>query len=533
MSVVALYLRISSEDADLKTADKAESESISNQRCMLSEYVRQHSEFDGWECVEFCDDGYSGKNFERPAIRELLEKIKQGKIDCLIVKDISRFSRDYIEAGNYISRIFPFLGVRFIAVGDGIDSSNQQDIDSLDTSFKTLIYDLYSRDLSRKIRSARKQKAENGDFLSPFAPYGYIKDPKNKNHLIPDADAAENIRRIFKLTIGGQTAMQIAALFNSEGIATPMRYKREAGCSRTIWPCINEDNFWTQHMVTKILRDERYIGKTVYGKRTRDSVGNWHTVRTGRDNWIISEDRHESIVSNDDFNIAQTLMREYREREVKYKSRLFQGRIFCGICGHAMTRNNKKDAGYFCQTPRYTDAYNCPKEIIPESDISNAILSSIRIYARYAVRMEQLILARSERLKQDRKRLQRQLGSLQSQSERYERDLQELYEKFVDGSMTRDEYVSRKRSLSEQADSVSNEIVKIEQLIDRQSSANNGSRFVDQYRNYTTVDELTSEMLNELLERVNVYPDGRLEIRLNYADEFDEITGNAGITDIS
>lgn len=176
----AIYLRISSEDADLRTGEKDESESISNQRSLLREYVSSHADLSDSEILEFCDDGWSGTNFERPAVKELLEQVRRGQINCILVKDLSRFGRDYLTVGDYISRVFPFLGVRFISVNDGFDSSNPLDIDSLDTSFRTLIYDLYSRDLSCKVKSAKKARAERGAFLSPYAPYGYIKDPEDK-----------------------------------------------------------------------------------------------------------------------------------------------------------------------------------------------------------------------------------------------------------------------------------------------------------------------------------------------------------------
>lgn len=161
---VAIYLRISSEDGDLKDTGKAESESISNQRGLLLNFISSRSEFSGWEVSEFCDDGWSGKNFERPDFLRMMEQIKQGQIDCVLVKDLSRFGRDYLVVGNYISRVFPFLGVRFIAVNDGFDSSRPQDIDSLDTSFKTLIYDLYSRELSGKVKNAKRMRAEKACF---------------------------------------------------------------------------------------------------------------------------------------------------------------------------------------------------------------------------------------------------------------------------------------------------------------------------------------------------------------------------------
>ena len=249
---VAIYLRISSEDGDLKDSGKAESESISNQRGLLLNFISNHSEFSGWEVSEFCDDGWSGKNFERPDFLRMMEQIKQGQIDCVLVKDLSRFGRDYLVVGNYISRVFPFLGVRFIAVNDGFDSSRPQDIDSLDTSFKTLIYDLYSRELSGKVKNAKRIRAEKGLFLSPFAPYGYVKAPEDKNRLVIDNGAADIVRKIFSLTIDGVRSSEIAAMFNRDGVPTPMLYKRAAGCSRDRWPSIHEANFWTQRTIIKI-----------------------------------------------------------------------------------------------------------------------------------------------------------------------------------------------------------------------------------------------------------------------------------------
>ena len=349
----AIYLRISSEDADLRTGEKDESESISNQRSLLREYVSSHADLSGSEMLEFCDDGWSGTNFERPAVKELLEQVRRGQINCILVKDLSRFGRDYLTVGDYISRVFPFLGVRFISVNDGFDSSNPLDIDSLDTSFRTLIYDLYSRDLSRRVKSAKKARAERGAFLSPYAPYGYVKDPEDKNHLLVDAEAADTIRRIFQMAADGTKPWQIAAALNGDGINSPKNHKAEAGCTRTPWRSIQEENFWTASLVAKFLRDERYIGKTVFGKRSRDIVGSTHTVKISRNEWIVVPDRHEAIVSEALFEKAQTCMREYREYEVSSGSgNPLKRKVICGVCGHAMQRDNKKNASYCCGTKR-------------------------------------------------------------------------------------------------------------------------------------------------------------------------------------
>ena len=355
----AIYLRISSEDEDLRTGEKNESESISNQRSLLRDYVCSHADLSGSEILEFCDDGWSGTNFERPAVKELLEQVKRGQVNCIVVKDLSRFGRDYLTVGDYISRVFPFLGVRFISVNDGFDSSNPLDIDSLDTSFRTLIYDLYSRDLSRRVKSAKKARAERGAFLSPYAPYGYVKDPEDKNHLLVDAEAADVIRRIFQMAADGAKTWEIAAALNGEGVSSPKNYKVEAGCTRTPWRSIQEENFWTANLVAKFLRDERYIGKTVYGKRSRDIVGSTHTVKISRNDWVIVPDRHEAIVPEALFEKAQTCMREYREREVMTGGgNPLKRKVICGVCGHTMQRDSRKNGSYRCVMKRLNTGFD-------------------------------------------------------------------------------------------------------------------------------------------------------------------------------
>ena len=304
----AAYIRLSVEDSGKPGAD-----TIEGQKNLLLRYIENDSSLTLYGL--FCDNGRTGTDFERPEFEKLMEAIRHGEVDCIVVKDLSRFGRDYITVGDYISRVFPFLGVRFISVNDGLDSINPQDIDSLDTSFRTLIYDLYSRDLSRKVKSAKKARAERGAFLSPYAPYGYIKDPEDKNHLLVDEEAAVVIRRIFQRAADGSKAWEIAAELNGDGVCSPKTYKVNAGCIRTPWRSIREENFWTVGLITKILRDERYIGKVVYGKRLRDIVGNTHTVKISRNDWIVVPDQHEAIVSKTLFDAAQACMREYREYE--------------------------------------------------------------------------------------------------------------------------------------------------------------------------------------------------------------------------
>ena len=516
MNTVAKYLRISNEDL-CKTVD-TESVSIVNQRHLLDNYLDTHNEFDGWKRIEMCDDGWSGTNFERPGMKELLELVKKGGVQCIIVKDFSRFGRDYLTVGDYISRVFPFMGVRFISLGDCYDSTRPSDIDSLSVSFSTIIYDLYSKELSSKVRSARDRRAESGDFLAPGAPFGYLKDPDRPKHLIVDPEAAEVVKTIFDLVCQGKSVVEIARHLNREGALTPMRYKRSIGCKWLPWPHIVEDNFWTSRTVIKIIRDERYTGCNIYGKRRRDIVGSAHTVKASRDKWIVTEDMHEAIITKAQFSEAQSNLREYREGTGTITKAPLARKVYCGCCGRAMKRSKAKSRYYYCETYRYTSEYDCTDEHFYEEDIMDAIQTTLRTYARLAVDLDQILRQQQEQTRLDRKQLQRKAMVLQSKKEQTERRLQALYESFFEGSIGKEEYVSRKQTLSGQLSQIAEEIDALEAAISTELDSD-ASDIIAKYKSYAGIDDLAEANLRDLLDRVTIYPNGVFNVRLNFIDE--------------
>lgn len=518
---VAKYLRLSSEDDDLKQAGKLESNSIANQRDLLDAHISRIPELAEAEVLEFCDDGWSGKNFERPAVQEMLFQVRQGKIQCIVVKDLSRFGRDYITVGNYISRIFPFMGVRFIAVNDGIDSIRPLDVDSLDTSFKAILYDLYSRDLSRKVRSAKGFRAQKGYFLSPFAPYGYEKDPEDKNLLAVDQKAAETVRRIFQMAADGYTTVQIAKTLNAELIPTPMQYKRAAGCSRTVWPCVSEDNFWTPTAVLTILRDERYIGKNIYGKRVRDQVGHNHTVKVSRQDWIIAEGFHESIVDINLFKRAQENLREFMERNgVPLGKALLYRKVRCGVCGHVMERVNAKIPYYRCRTPRMTDAYSCPSGITPEADIIETLLIDLRVQAALSVELSRIWEEKHKGKRRNVEVLRKSIAAHKGVFERQDQQIKALYESFVLGEISKAEYLAMKAAAVKERNRTEEEITRLTaELENTAADGTLANRFVATFQKYAEIDEITKEMVTDAYEGIIIYSDGQLEIVRRYQDE--------------
>lgn len=518
---IAIYLRISQEDIGLKTDSKSESESISNQRNLLTDYVKTN--FPGREIIEFCDDGWSGKNFQRPAVSDMLAQVKAGIIKCIVVKDLSRFGRDYIEVGNYISRVFPFLGVRFIALGDGYDSIRPQDVDSINTSFKTLIYDLYSRELSRKVRAAKRRKAEQGDWVCGFTPFGYIKDPQNINHLIADPESAKTVRRIFLMAVSGMGSIEITRTLNAENVLTPMMHKLNIGTNQPFMTCINEDNFWMQSAVARILRDERYTGKNIYGKRTRDIIGNSHTIQTSRDSWVVVGESHDAIITQEEYAKAQNALRKYHELHCTPKSNHpLRGKLVCGVCGHIMCRSNGKEAHYYCKTPKQTEAYPCHDNILPEADMIDIVLVAIRNLARLAVELEKILATKQDSVQLDRKELFKSLQSLQQQKAQLGDRLKTLYEAFVDRTISRDEYIGQKQTLSLQLEEHDRQIVALEKKVNCLDAPDNNTA-IEAVKHYTAVDVLSDELSAQLLERAKVYPNGELEIQLNFQNELEAL----------
>ena len=525
MSVItAKYIRLSSEDDDLGKSGKIESNSVTNQRNLLDTFISRTPELADTSVIEFCDDGWSGKNFERPAVQEMIAQARAGKIQCIVVKDLSRFGRDYLTVGNYISCVFPFLGVRFIAVNDGFDSIRPADVDSLETSFKTLLYDLYSRDLSRKVRSAKKFRAQRGDFLAPFAPYGYVKDPKDKTRLAIDPEAAETVRRIFQLTADGHSADQIAMTLNRETVPTPMLYKRAAGCSRTHWPSIEENNFWTDTAVVKILRDERYLGKNIFGKRIRDRVGHTHTVKVSREDWIAVENTHEGIVTREEFDCAQATIRKYVERgEMKKHDWPLRGKIRCGVCGHAMSYKLGKQMYFYCFTPHFNDAFTCVKRIT-ETEILDVISEGLHVQAQMAVELGRLWEEQHREQKKDASAQRKALARLRETHQRLSQQINGLYESFALGEISKPEYLAAKASAAKQRDDAAARIRELEAALenmDADGSLRNG--FVSTFGKYLDVKEITSEITTEVLKEVLVFPDNRFEIVWNYRDELQKL----------
>lgn len=353
----AIYIRLSREDGD-----KEESDSVVNQRELIRAFLQERPEIE--VCSERVDDGYSGVTFERPAVQEMFADIRAGRIDCVVVKDLSRFGRNYIETGRYIEQIFPILGVRFLAINDGYDS--EEGTDFLLLPFKNLLNDAYSRDISLKVRSQIRVRYLRGDHIGSFAPYGYGRSPQEPHKLCVDERAAGIVRDIFKRRLQGDSCAQIARRLNEKGIPSPLEYKKLQGWAYYT-PFQRKDmTVWCAQSVSRILNNEIYIGTMVQGRERTYSYKMKKKFRVPEQEWKKVENTHEPILLKREFETVRRLIgRDTRLAPGGGKPYPLSGLLYCPFCGRGMVRRSAHAAGktyvyYVCRT-RKENGKSCPQ----------------------------------------------------------------------------------------------------------------------------------------------------------------------------
>ncbi len=446
-----LYLRLSRDDGD-----KEESNSITGQRELLRDYIRNRPEFH--EYAVRVDDGFTGSNFERPDFKRMMEDVKEGRTNCIIVKDLSRFGRNYLDAGEYIEKIFPFLGVRFIAVNDNYDSLGGKDAsDDLIIPFKNLINEAYCRDISVKVRTQLEIKRKSGQYIGAFAVYGYMKDETNKNHLVVDEYAADVVRDIFKWKLEGMSPQDIAARLNQSGILSPMEYKKSLGMKFATAFKANPQAVWSANAVLRILKNPVYIGVLTQGKETTPSYKVHKRVTKPEDEWAVIPDSHEAIIRREDFDSVQKVLSlDTRRSPEDSNVQLFSGMVFCGECGASMVRKTvpsgkKKYVYYVCSAHKQDKS--CFSHGIRDAALEEVVLETVKQYIRDVVDLDDLLaMTDTAPLRTaEAQKVQRQLDKKRSEHERLQKLLMSLYENLADGIIDREEYARFKQSYTERA----------------------------------------------------------------------------------
>lgn len=529
---VAIYLRLSKEDGDFSpvSGKKSESDSISNQRELILHYMKEHPELELLE--EFCDDGYTGTNFNRPDFIRMMEAIKNKKINCVIVKDLSRFGREYIEAGNYIEKIFPQLGIRFIAINDHYDSglANSQS-DSIILPFKNLINDSYSRDTSIKVRSHLDVKRRQGEFVGSFAVYGYLKDPVDKNHLIVDEYAAKVVQDIYQWKIEGLSPDKIAYGLTKRGIASPMEYKKARGIPYACAFKTGKLAKWSHMAVRRILQNEIYTGVLTQGKRTTPNYKVKKSIYKAESEWARVEGTHEAIVSRQKFDLVQQILLEDTriapEGDTVYP---YSGRIFCGDCEEAAVRKSvssggKKYAYYVCSANK-EDRTVCSKHSIRADVLDAAILATIQAHIKVVLDMDQA-LQQIEAFAWEKRELKKIEANITIQQAVIDKNLtlrMGIYEDLKEGIITKDEFLTLKEEFTGRIREAEGSIKQDEQ--DKNSilsGFHEQQGWLAQFRQYRNISEITRKVVVNLIERINLFEGQQIEVVFKQKDQFAHI----------
>ena len=412
--VIALYIRLSIEDY------KYDSLSIENQSLVLHEYAASMPEALNAEIMEFIDNGYSGTNFERPQVQKLIELVRANQIDCIIVKDFSRFGRNSIETGYFIERVFPLFHTRFISISDDFDSSKfKGDTGGMDVAFKYLISEYYSRDMSIKTKSAKYAKMQRGEYQSKICPYGYRKSADGR--MEPDPEAAAVVQLIFQLAAEGINATAITRELFRRNIPTPGQYKAAHGNhTHDISRC---HGIWSTSTILRILEDERYTGVYVIGKRAVLEVGGTRSRLKDRESWYIIPDHHPAIVEKAVFDTVQASQLRFSQPNKKKRDYPLKGKAFCGCCGHALSRTMQKTSYYHCRHSEADVESRCHKMRLNAAELEQAVFLTLKKQMEAAaplapdgtLRVDASVRAFISTLEQERQKKQEEIRALEAE----------------------------------------------------------------------------------------------------------------------
>ena len=524
----AKYVRLSSSDdkKDDKNA-KVDSDSVINQSKLIDDFVKNHPDI---EIVsERIDDGYSGIIFDRPAFKEMMADIEAGKIDCVIVKDLSRLGREYIETGRYLRRIFPTYGVRFIAIIDNIDTAKETTGEELVVGMKSIMNEAYCRDISLKTRSALAVKRSNGEFIGASTIYGYVKSDENKNQLVIDDYAARVVQDIFNLKIDGMSASKIAETLNSLGILSPMQYKKEMGYSYIQKGFADrEDVKWSATTIIRILKDETYTGTLIQGKQSTHNYKLKEVVDKPVSEWVRIENSHEPIIRKHNFDLVQKIMRlDTRTAPNKAKVYLFSGILICGCCGSRMTRKtiNRGYATYYYYFCPAGKKNGCTSPMVKESDLTESVWGSLRAYIDNVVSLDQLLDNMSaETISRELvKTYQERIASNEAQLEQVQSYKQGLYENMVEGIISKIEHKSYKKKYDLAYARLEKAVSDLQQELD--DVLNNRSErmmWIEHFKRFQNLPEINRKAVIQLIQTIRVVDKDTLDIAFNYQFEYEK-----------
>ncbi len=505
----ALYIRLSKEDES-----EGPSQSVQNQESLLQEFVEQHH----LQVVDtYIDDGWSGTNFDRPAFQRMIGDIESNKVNMVITKDLSRLGRDYILTGHYMERFFPEHRVRYISLLDGIDTGVDSTANDI-TPFRAIMNDMYAKDISKKIKSVKRDKQRKGQFIGGKPVYGYKMHPTEKNKIVIDDGAAPIVRRIFSMALSGMSCRQIAVCLNEQNIPTPAAYAHLAITRRGPYT-----GLWSSERISEMLQNETYLGNMVQGRSVKISYKSKKCLKQERKNWVIVEGTHEPIIDKETFCKVQMLLSSRRHTRNRTYDYLLKGLIFCHECGHPLAVVNRKNAAgedvlYFvCRTyQRFTKAHVCTCHSIREQTVTNAVLSKVREICEGCVTFDALFPAAKAAAEQadSADALGAEAQAIEDQIERLTANLDKMYLDRLDGLLTEADF-------QRIYDRIKQERAQLrEKLRERRLRQNTPVRSEDRAKElvqqFLSLEKINRELLVSLIERVELAEDKEILIRFRF-----------------
>lgn len=542
----AIYARLSSEDLN-----KNDSGTIENQIFLVKKYIETKPYLK--LCETFVDNGQTGTNFDRESFRKLMEAVKRGKIDCIVVKDLSRFGRDYIETGNYFERVFPFLNVRFIAVNDGYDSHNPaRNGDNLTIVLKNLINDIYAKDISKKVRSVYETKRKKGEYTGKFAPYGYMKSPESKHKLVVDEETAPIVRDIFQWKLDGMSDTAIVRKLDGLRILSPSNYYYFKGLFHK--EKFSKKILWDKSNIRKLLSNPVYIGHMAQGKvKSRFDAG-LKAERLTPDNWIIVENTHEPIIDAKIFYAVKDILEHRSEKYHELikniitneeRKNIFAGLVKCADCGKNLIRKELKSNNISCfsfRCPTYLNylSNGCVKKSISENNLKKAVFTLIKQQIAVLSETEDRIktINSSPKIKNRKQELCEEFQAAEKRLIKINSCKNSLYDDFKDGLLTKKEYNYTRKKYENDGNILSARLNEITAELEKYSDkAVNYNKFcgeatklyADQRPRFFDTNvpltgyELSREMLTAFVEKITIHSDKKIEVTFKYQDEFEQL----------
>ena len=516
-------MRLSREDGD-----KAESDSISNQRVMIREFAARNNIT---ILEEYIDDGYTGINFNRPSFAKLMEDIDAGFINCIIIKDLSRLGRDYIQMGRFLSQYFPSMGVRVIAINDNYDSFDESNsANQIIVPFKNLINDAYCRDMSIKVRSQLDLKRRNGKFIGSFAVYGYEKDENDHNKLVIDETAGKVVELIFNMKLDGYSTLRIVQKLTELQIPPPLEYKRICGYNYNSGFRASLDARWSVTSINRILRNEMYTGTMVQGKRRKVNYKVKQIIDMDEQDWIKVENTHDAIVPKEFVDVVQRIMEKDTRVSPNAKNLYaLSGLVKCGDCGQNLVRRMSSKKGkkyyyYFCTT--YKNTKGCNAHNISEEILYETVLRTIQ-------RTLSILAEASELLKEIDSRpqdytgvsiLTKQMETQEKEIEKYNNLKVKLYVDMTDGLIDKNEFMDINATFTAKLDKLNASLHENEKKKEKKLSMNvRDIPWIHDFLQYQNITELDRRVAVSLIENVVVYDKDRIEVNFYHKEEMEEI----------